>query len=194
MISSDLGIVVGLGNPGEQYTRTLHNVGFSFVDQLAKRYGSEFRFKKKFDSDVCSIEINDRTIWLAKPNTFMNNSGLAISTMLKYYRLDTCNLLVIHDEIDLSPGICKLKVGGGHGGHNGLRNIIKHCDRNFIRLRFGVGHPGDKNLVTNFVLSKASSELSNLIDQKIQEAVAVIPLLADNKIEVAMKNLHTVST
>ncbi|MDJ0794920.1 MAG: aminoacyl-tRNA hydrolase, partial [Woeseiaceae bacterium] len=134
-------IIAGLGNPEGKYERTLHNAGFWFVDELARKYGGSFRYEKKFDADYCRINLHGEDVWLVKPQSYMNCSGRPIRGVLDYYRLRTNELLVAHDEIDLSPGTVRLKEGGGHGGHNGLRDIIKHCGNDFLRLRLGVGHP-----------------------------------------------------
>ena len=130
-----LTIIAGLGNPEEKYERTLHNAGFWFVDALARKYGGQFRYEKKFDAEYCRVNLHGDDIWLIKPQSFMNLSGGPVRAMLDYYRLKVDHLLVAHDEIDLPPGIVRLKQGGGHGGHNGLRDVIKHCGADFMRLR-----------------------------------------------------------
>lgn len=184
-------IIAGLGNPGEKYEHTLHNAGFWFVDALAKAYGGSFRYDKKFDADCCKIELQGEEIWLVKPQSFMNLSGGPIRSVIDYYRLGAGNLLVAHDEIDLPPGTTRLKTGGGHGGHNGLRDIIQHCGPDFVRLRLGVGHPGDKNLVTDYVLQRGSADVERAIEENIGEAVKIMPLLIDDGLNAATKALHT---
>jgi PTH1 family peptidyl-tRNA hydrolase len=190
-MASPLRIIAGLGNPGEKYERTLHNAGFWFVDALARKYGGQFRFEKKFDTDYCRINLHGDEVWLMKPQGFMNESGTPVRGMLDYYRLRTTELLVAHDEIDLPPGTVRLKQGGGHGGHNGLRDIIRHCGPDFMRLRLGVGHPGDKSKVTSYVLKRGSGEMEAAIESNVDEAVAVMPLLVDQGLNAAMKKLHT---
>lgn len=190
-MSNHLTIIAGLGNPEARYERTLHNAGFWFVDELARRDGATFRYEKRFDADICKIKLQGDDIWLAKPKSFMNLSGGPVRAMLDYYRLSTRSLLVAHDEIDLPPGTVKLKDGGGHGGHNGLRDVIQHCGRDFLRLRLGVGHPGQKDKVTGYVLKKASAEVESAIRKNIDEAADIIPILAGEGLNAAMKALHT---
>ena len=190
-MSTSLRIIAGLGNPGDKYDRTLHNAGFWFVDALARKYGGEFRFEKKFDTDYCRINLHGEEVWLMKPQSFMNESGTPVRGMLDYYRLRVTELLVAHDEIDLPPGTVRLKKGGGHGGHNGLRDIIRHCGADFMRLRLGVGHPGDKSKVTSYVLKRGSGETEAAIERNVDEAVDVMPLLVDEGLNAAMKKLHT---
>ena len=190
-MSSHLDIIVGLGNPESRYERTLHNAGFWFVDEIARRFNGQFRYEKRFDADICKISISGDDVWLAKPQSYMNLSGKPMRALLDYYRLDVDSALVAHDEIDLSPGTVRLKHGGGHGGHNGLRDVIKHCGREFIRLRIGVGHPGHKDQVTSYVLKKASSDVEAAMIGNVDEAADVILLLAEDGLEAAMKKLHT---
>ena len=184
-------IIAGLGNPEEKYERTLHNAGFWFVDELARKYGGSFRYEKKFDADYCRVNLHGEDVWLVKPQSYMNCSGRPIRGVLDYYRLRTNELLVAHDEIDLSPGTVRLKEGGGHGGHNGLRDIIKHCGNDFLRLRLGVGHPGEKHQVTNYVLKRGSADVEASVERNIDDAIAVMPELVDGNAGAAMKQLHT---
>jgi len=184
-------IIAGLGNPEDRYERTLHNAGFWFVDALARKYGGSFRYEKKFDADSCRVKMHGEDVWLVKPQSYMNNSGQPIRGLLDYYRLSVTELLVAHDEIDLPPGTVRLKEGGGHGGHNGLRDIVRHCGADFLRLRLGVGHPGDKDQVTNYVLKRGSSDVEAAIEHNIDDAMAVMPELVDGNISAAMKKLHT---
>ena len=190
-MSKAIRIIAGLGNPEEKYERTLHNAGFWFVDALARKYGGNFRYDKKFDADSCRINPHGAEVWLVKPQSYMNNSGQPDRGLLEYYRLGVSELLVAHDEIDLPPGTTRLKAGGGHGGHNGLRDIIQHCGPDFLRLRLGVGHPGEKHQVTNYVLKRGSADTEAAIERDIDDAIAVIPELVEGKINAAMKKLHT---
>jgi peptidyl-tRNA hydrolase, PTH1 family len=190
-MSKAIRIIAGLGNPEDKYERTLHNAGFWFVDALARKYGGSFRYERKFDTDCCRIKLNGEEVWLVKPQSYMNNSGQPIRGLLDYYRLGVDELLVAHDEIDLPPGTTRLKEGGGHGGHNGLRDIIQHCGPDFLRLRLGVGHPGEKHQVTNYVLKRGSSDTEAAVERDISDAIAVMPELVEGKINAAMKNLHT---
>ncbi len=187
----NLTMIAGLGNPGDKYEKTLHNAGFWFVDELARQYGGQFNYDKKFDADVCRVSIRGNDIWLAKPQSFMNMSGQPIRALLDYYRNDISGLLVAHDEIDLPPGTVRLKKGGGHGGHNGLRDIIRHCGNDFLRLRLGVGHPGNKDQVTSYVLKRANASSEAAILGNIDEAADAIPTLVEEGLNAAMKKLHT---
>ncbi len=186
-----LSAVAGLGNPEERHARTLHNAGFWFVDELARRAGAQFRYEKRFNADICRITLSENEIWLLKPQSYMNLSGGPLRSVLDYYRLAVSDLLVAHDEIDLEPGTVRLKKGGGHGGHNGLRDVIKHTGSDFMRLRIGVGHPGHKDLVTDYVLKRASAEVEQAMLRNIDDAADVVTMLADDGIEAAMTRLHT---
>ncbi len=190
-MSRDIRIITGLGNPEERYERTLHNAGFWFVDALAARYGGSFRYDKKFDADYGRINLRGDEVWLVKPQSYMNMSGGPVRAMLDYYRLRVGGLLVAHDDIDLPPGTARLKDGGGHGGHNGLRDIIGHCGAGFIRLRLGVGHPGEKSKVTGYVLKRGSGEVESAVLAAIDEAVEAMPLLLEDGLAAAQKKLHT---
>jgi PTH1 family peptidyl-tRNA hydrolase len=190
-MSNSIRIIAGLGNPDDKYDRTLHNAGFWFVDAVAEKYGGSFRYEKKFDADCCKISLQGEDIWLVKPQSYMNLSGGPIRGVLDYYRLKVSDLLVAHDEIDLPPGTTRLKLGGGHGGHNGLRDIIQHCGAEFVRLRLGVGHPGDRSQVTNYVLKRASADVERAIEDNIAAAMDVMPLLIEDGLNAATKALHT---
>lgn len=186
-----LNIIAGLGNPEERYAHTLHNAGFWFVDELARRDGTQFRYEKRFDAEICKIALAGADVWLVKPQCFMNLSGGPVRNMLEYYRLGVESLLVAHDEIDLPPATVRLKKGGGHGGHNGLRDVMQHCGKDFMRLRLGVGHPGHKDAVTGYVLKRASSDVESMILQNVSEAADLLPLLVSDGLNAAMKKLHT---
>jgi PTH1 family peptidyl-tRNA hydrolase len=188
---SSIRIIAGLGNPEDKYERTLHNAGFWFVDALASKYGGSFRYEKKFDADYCKVNLHGDDVWLVKPQSYMNLSGGPIRGVMDYYRLKVSELLVAHDEIDLQPGTTRFKKGGGHGGHNGLRDVIQHCGAEFVRLRLGVGHPGDKSKVTNYVLKRGSADVERAIEDNIDDAMAVIPTLIDDGLNAATKELHT---
>lgn len=190
-MTTHLTMIAGLGNPEERYAKTLHNAGFWFVDEMARRAGASFKYEKRFDAEICKIDVGGNDVWLAKPQSYMNLSGGPIRGMLDYYRLSADQLLVAHDEIDLEPGVVKLKKGGGHGGHNGLRDTIRHCGSDFLRLRLGVGHPGHKDQVTNYVLKKASSDVEAAILRNVDDAADVMPLLVQDGLNAAMKKLHT---
>ncbi len=190
-MSNTVRIIAGLGNPEEKYERTLHNAGFWFVDALADKYGGSFRYEKKFDAEYCRINLQGEDLWIVKPQSYMNLSGGPIRGVMDYYRLKSDELLVAHDEIDLPPGTTRLKLGGGHGGHNGLRDIIRHCGADFVRLRLGVGHPGEKSEVTNYVLKRGAADVERAIEDNIVDAVAAMPILIEDGLNAAMKELHT---
>ena len=186
-----LSIIAGLRNPEDKYERTLHNAGFWFVDALARKFAAEYRYEKKFDAECCRISISNAEVWLVKPQSYMNLSGGPIRAVMDYYRLQPAQLLVAHDEIDLPPGTVRFKQGGGHGGHNGIRDVIRHCGADFMRLRLGVGHPGEKDKVTGYVLKRGSGDVEAVIDGNIDDAMAVMPTLVDDGLSAAMKKLHT---
>jgi len=183
-------LIVGLGNPGSNYIQTRHNAGFWFMDALYQ--GAGFREQSRLSAETCRTRLFERDCILAKPTVFMNLSGQAVRAVMDYYRIDADNLLVAYDELDLPPGTARLKQGGGHGGHNGMRDIFRHLgDTGFMRLRIGIGHPGFKDAVTSYVLSRASKGQEQLIMHSIGEAVAVMPDLLAGDAAKAMKDLHT---
>lgn len=152
-------LIVGLGNPGSKYDYTRHNAGFWFLDEFACRYNLTFSFDKKFNSEICRYQKGPIDCWLCKPHTYMNNSGLSVLKIANYYKIPVEQILVAHDEIDFETGIVRLKKSGGHGGHNGLRDIIQQIgDNNFYRLRIGIGHPGNKDKVVSYVLNHISDK------------------------------------
>jgi peptidyl-tRNA hydrolase, PTH1 family len=191
-LSFEINAMVGLGNPGAKYTETRHNAGFWFVEQLADAYAGRLSTESKFHGEVARIQVAGKDIWLLKPDTFMNRCGIAVKSLLSFYKIAPENLLVVHDDIDLAPGSAKLKSGGGHGGHNGLRDIINHLGtRDFQRLRLGVGHPGNKDDVVDYVLQRPSKDDFRQIDDAIAEALKIVPQLASGHWEAAMQQLHT---
>ena len=157
-------LIVGLGNPGPEYLMTRHNAGFWFVDALANKLSLNFSPDKKFQAEVCRYQSGSTDCWLCKPQTYMNDSGAAVQALMNYYKLAIDQVMVVHDEIDLMPGTTRLKKGGGHGGHNGLGDIIQRTGSSeFLRLRIGVGHPGSKDKVVPYVLGRASVDEENQI-------------------------------
>ena len=165
-------LVVGLGNPGPEYTKTRHNAGVWFVEELASRYNISLQPEKKYFGFYGKGYIGNELVHLLIPTTFMNRSGQAVAPLANFFRIPVENILVAHDELDIEPGICKIKLGGGHGGHNGLRDIIACMANNkeFYRLRIGIGHPGHCDRVTGHVLGKAPANEQSLIEQSIDEA------------------------
>jgi len=157
-------MIVGLGNPGPEYLMTRHNAGFWFVDALANKLSLSFSQDKRSQSELCRYQNGSIDCWICKPQTYMNDSGAAVQALSSYYKIPVGQIMVVHDEIDLLPGTTRLKEGGGHGGHNGLRDIIQRMgSKDFLRLRVGVGHPGSKDKVVPFVLGRASSKEEDLI-------------------------------
>ena len=192
--SVDIKLIVGLGNPGLKYTETRHNAGFWFVEALAQQCREHFRPEKKFHGELARIRLSDKDIWLLKPETFMNRSGLAVVSLAGFYKIAPENILVAHDEIDLKAGIARLKSGGGHGGHNGLRDIVAHLGKDFQRLRIGVDHPGSKHMVVDYVLHRPDARDQQAIDAAIDDALRVMPKVAAGEWEKAMHQLHTQSS
>jgi len=188
-VSIDL--IVGLGNPGSKYEQTRHNAGFWFVDEIARLKGAHFRPENKFSGEVCKVVLEGRDVWLLKPHTFMNRSGLAIKQLASFYKIPTENILVAHDELDLEPGTARLKTAGGHGGHNGLRDTIAQMGKEFHRLRIAIGHPGNRDQVSDYVLHRASQDEQISIDNSIDDALRVLPLLAEGSWEKAVHRLHS---
>ena len=190
-MASGVQLIVGLGNPGQEYAQTRHNAGFWFVDELARQFNTSFKSEKKFHGEIAKAIINGKDVWLLKPDTFMNLSGQAVQSLATFYKIDPENILVAHDELDLDAGVARLKKGGGHGGHNGLRDIMQRMGKDFLRLRLGIGHPGDKNKVTGHVLKKASSEDQKQIEYAIDDSARVIDLVVAGDTQKAMNQLHT---
>jgi PTH1 family peptidyl-tRNA hydrolase len=190
-------LIVGLGNPGTKYSQTRHNAGFWFLDVLQRAAGkglinTGFKSQSRVLADIFRTRINGRDCILAKPTTFMNHSGQAVRALSDYYKIGMENLLVAYDELDLPPGTVRLKKGGGHGGHNGMRDIFRHLDNtDFMRLRIGIGHPGFKGAVTGYVLGRPTADQERFMMQSIGEAVDVLPDLLAGNISKATKDLHT---
>jgi len=184
-------VIVGLGNPGPEYERTRHNAGYWFVDQLASECGETLRPEAKFLGDAGQISLVDRSVRLLKPSSFMNDSGQSVRRFIDFYKLEPEAVLVIHDDLDLPPGTVRLKLGGGHGGHNGLRDVIAHCGRDFLRLRIGIGHPGDKRQVTNYVLRQAPKAEYELIIDSLIDARKGLDVLLRDGLDRAQTYLHT---
>ena len=190
-MSARVQMIVGLGNPGSEYKNTRHNAGFWFVDSLANSFRSPFRVEKKFHGEIAKIHLAGQDVWLLKPDTFMNESGRAVQALAQFYKIDLKNIMVAHDELDLEPGISRLKQGGGHGGHNGLRDIISKMGGNgFARLRLGIGHPGDRNKVTSHVLKKVSTDDKIEVERAIERTMQVLPDIIDGNLQKAMNELH----
>ena len=184
-------LIVGLGNVGKEYADTRHNAGFWWVDRLASARHISLKPESRFFGEVARLQTG-QDLWLLLPSTYMNASGRAVSALANYYKILPDEILVVHDELDLSPGESKLKKGGGHGGHNGLRDIIAALKTpDFWRLRIGIGHPGQRNEVVDYVLHAPRVEEQRLIDEAIDRSLGVVPQILDGRLELAMKTLHT---
>jgi peptidyl-tRNA hydrolase, PTH1 family len=184
--------VVGLGNPGPKYAETRHNAGFWFVDALAREYGAMLRPESKFFGEVGRLHSAVGECWLLKPTTYMNHSGRSVAALCNFYRIDPSRLLVVYDELDLAPGVMRLKTGGGHGGHNGMRDITSALgSRDFHRLRIGIGHPGHKEAVVAYVLSRPGKADQTAIDQGLGEALRQWDAVQAGELHKAMNALHT---
>jgi PTH1 family peptidyl-tRNA hydrolase len=185
-------LIVGLGNPGTEYEPTRHNAGFWFVDALARRCQQRFRAEARFHSEVARCLLEGRECRLQKPQNFMNRSGQAVRALMQFFHIPVEAILVVHDELDLPTGTVRLKTGGGHGGHNGLRDLISHLgSRDFHRLRIGIAHPGDKHQVVDYVLKQPGKEDRRLIDAAMDDALDVMPLVIDGHMDKAMHRLHS---
>ncbi|SDH19233.1 MULTISPECIES: aminoacyl-tRNA hydrolase [unclassified Nitrosomonas] len=185
-------LIVGLGNPGERYAATRHNVGFHWLCRLAGELRIPFKSEAKFHGLCANIMQGDEPLWLLKPETYMNASGMAVAALSRFYKISPDQVLIVHDELDLPPGTAKLKLGGGAGGHNGLKDIISRlATKDFWRLRIGIGHPGNKNEVADYVLHPPRKEEALLIDDAIQRSLVIWPLIASGDYSAAMHKLHT---
>lgn len=188
---SHIKLIVGLGNPGPKYEHTRHNVGFWFADALAQLNGTQFRHEAKFFGDLCKLQIDNLEVLLLKPLTYMNRSGQSISSLAKFFKIPPNQILVVHDELDIQPGCLRLKSGGGHGGHNGLRDTIAQLgEGGFLRLRVGIGHPGSSRDVSNYVLTKPAPADREDIQEAIADAISVLPTIVQGELQKAMNRLH----
>ena len=193
MPGDSLKVIVGLGNPGPKHDSDRHNAGVIFLHHLCKSYGGTLSGESKFFGEFGSINVDGHEIKLLFPTTFMNHSGKSVSALCKFFKIEPQHLLVAYDEIDFDVGVTRFKGGGGHGGHNGIRDIISALggQNGFYRLRIGVGHPGHKSMVANYVLSPPSRTEAQIIMSGIEEAIRVIPKAVAGEWEDAMKLLHT---
>ncbi len=183
-------LVVGLGNPGAEYSETRHNAGFWFCERLARELGVSFSKEARFHGFAANAR-NDG-VWLLMPQTFMNRSGQSVAALARFYRIEPAEILVAHDELDIPPGQLRLKFGGGLGGHNGLKDITAHLGtQDFWRLRIGIGHPGDRNEVVNFVLKRPGCAESDLIDESLDRALSAWALMARGDWNAATQRLNT---
>lgn len=186
---SNISLIVGLGNPGSEYAQTRHNAGFWFIEQLANKYGITLN-DPKFHGISGRGNIEGHDVRLLLPTTFMNRSGQSVVPFAKFYQIAPEAILIAHDELDMNPGVIRLKTGGGHGGHNGLRDIVPHIGSNFHRLRIGIGHPGSKERVSGHVLGKAPSSEQSLMDAAIDHALSKVKLLVQGQVPQAMNQIN----
>ncbi|MCF6300288.1 MAG: aminoacyl-tRNA hydrolase [Proteobacteria bacterium] len=184
-------VIFGLGNPGSRYDKTRHNAGFWYVDALAEKLNVTFQKNTKFHADITHFSHNGQKVWLVKPDTFMNLSGRSVIPFVNFYRIQTSQVLVAYDEIDLNPGTIKIKLSGGHSGHNGLRDIIPGIGKEFNRLRIGVGRPAHKTDVVGWVLGRPSLDDSISIDRAIQKALSITDQIIQGDLAKAMNILHS---
>lgn len=192
LLMSEIKLIVGLGNPGREHEGTRHNAGFWWVDEFARAHQFSFKAENKFHGWAAHGSMHGHELFLLKPQTFMNVSGRAVGALAQFYKIDPQHMLVVHDELDLPPGSAKLKLGGGHGGHNGLKDIIAHLGtRDFWRLRIGIGHPGERADVSSYVLNPPRREEAELIRPAMQRALDVAHLMVEGKLEAAMLKLHS---
>ena len=196
MNKTPIKLIVGLGNPGEKYIKTRHNAGFLFLDALCKQVGATLKADKHCLGRSTKTVINGHEVRLVAPDTFMNLSGQSVVASCNYYKIDLSEVLVVHDELDFDAGITRLKVAGGHGGHNGLRDIIQKLGgaKDFVRLRVGIGHPGDKSKVHSYVLKNPSSVDKHKITDSLIDAHRYLEQIVTGDLEKAMNGLHTQET
>ncbi len=185
-------LIAGLGNPGEEYRDTRHNAGFWFVDRVAQEEGGRFSRESRFHGEVARLRAPGQDdLWLLKPLTYMNESGRSVGALARFYRIPAEQILVVHDELDLAPGTVRLKRGGGHAGHRGTRDVAAALGTpDFWRLRLGIGHPGDRNQVVDYVLHRPGKDEQALIDEAVEKAMEVLPGLLQGRMEEGIMNLH----
>ncbi len=191
MSNKHVKLIIGLGNPGEKYSKTRHNAGFWFIDAVANRYSATFKAETKFSGEVAKASIEGQSVWLLKPNTFMNRSGLSAHQLSSFYKISVEQILVAYDELDLPAGIVRLKMSGGHGGHNGLRDLHAQLGKDYHRLRFGIDHPGDRNKVADYVLSRPNQGDEIEINNAVDRALDVLDQIVVGDFQKAMNSLHT---
>ena len=187
-----IAVIFGLGNPGQEYKHTRHNAGFWYLDALADYVGIQFKSEKKFNAEVAQTDYFGEKLWLVKPQTYVNRSGQSVLSFTQFYRITAQQVLVAYDELDIPPGTAKFKRGGGHGGHNGLRDIIPGLGPDFKRLRIGIGHPGEKSKVTPWVLGRPNQKDTISIERCIEQCVEITADMVKGLDEQVMQVLHTV--
>jgi peptidyl-tRNA hydrolase, PTH1 family len=191
MAGEALKLLVGLGNPGTEYARTRHNAGFQFADELAARHGASFRSEPRHRAELARVRIAEADLWLLKPMNYMNHSGDAVQSVASFYKVPVEAILVAYDELDFPTGVVRLKQGGGAAGHNGLRDVIAQMGDGFWRLRIGIGHPGDRAQVLDYVLGRPPAAEAELLRAGIVAAADTVPALLGEGAQIAMNRLHT---
>ena len=194
MTGEPLKLIVGLGNPGTEYARTRHNAGFQFLDELARREGALFRSEPRHRAELARTRIADSDLWLLKPMSYMNHSGDPVRSVASFYKVPLESILVAYDELDFPAGVVRLKQGGGAAGHNGMRDVIAHMGDGFWRLRIGIGHPGDRSQVLDYVLGRPSAADAALLGEALQAAADIVALLLTDGAQIAMNRLHSRDT
>lgn len=185
-------LIVGLGNPGREYEATRHNAGFWWVDNLSDELRVTLKPESKYAGLVARTQVDGQDVWLLEPQTFMNASGKAVGPLARFFKITPEEILVVHDELDLPPGVIRLKKGGGHGGHNGLKDIVTSIGSNeFWRLRIGIGHPGSREKVLGYVLGVPQKEEGELISEAISNSLRLAPQIIRGDFEAVMQALHT---
>ena len=190
MSGEPLKLIAGLGNPGTEYARTRHNAGFRLVEELAQRYGAPFRSEPRHRAELARARIGEAEVWLLKPMNYMNHSGDSVRSVASFYKVPLASILVAYDELDFPPGVVRLKLGGGAAGHNGMRDVIAQMGDEFWRLRIGIGHPGDRSQVLDYVLGRPQAADALLIDEALQAAADAVPVLLTEGAQIAMNRLH----
>jgi peptidyl-tRNA hydrolase, PTH1 family len=191
MAGEPLKLIVGLGNPGTEYARTRHNAGFQFADELAARHGGTFRSEPRHRAELARVRAGDAELWLLKPMNYMNNSGDAVRSVSSFYKVPVESVLVAYDELDFPAGVVRLRQGGGAAGHNGLRDVIAQMGDGFWRVRIGIGHPGNRSQVLDYVLGRPPAEEAELIRAAILAGADIVPVLLADGAQVAMNLLHS---
>ncbi len=191
-MQATLRLVVGLGNPGPEYAETRHNAGFWFCERLARELGVSFARESRYHGLTAKARLAGADLWLLMPQTFMNRSGQSVQALARFFRIEPAEMLVVHDELDLPPGQMRLKFGGGLGGHNGLKDITSHLGtQDYWRLRIGIGHPGDRDLVTDYVLKRARRDEQEEIEASLDRALLAWPLLAKGEFNAATQRINS---
>jgi PTH1 family peptidyl-tRNA hydrolase len=191
MAGEPLKLIVGLGNPGTEYARTRHNAGFQFLDELAGRHGAVFRSEPRHRAELARARIGAAELWLLKPMNYMNHSGDPVRSVASFYKVPLESILVAYDELDFPAGVVRLKLGGGAAGHNGMRDVIAQVGDAFWRLRIGIGHPGDRGQVLDYVLGRPSPADAQLIREALAAAADALPVLLSEGAQIAMNRLHS---